>query len=112
LKTVFISIPSKGTVENEKLKGEFLSYLAKLQMENPDCALIAPMVQQYQLLPYMPLEPTWEQWCDYCRAVIGCCQEVWVLQFDGHDTSVGVAGEIAHADRLGVKVVFKNPHVD
>ena len=114
---IFIAIPTKGTVNPEAdgkpahLKEEFLAFLAKLHMDYPSCTFIAPMVQDYQLLRHMSVTATWEDWGKHCRAIIPKCDEVWVLKYNGYDTSVGVAGEIACAEEHNVPVFFINPFV-
>jgi hypothetical protein len=95
---IFIAIPTKGTVTDGKLNESFLRTLARLHQDFPDYTFISPMVQDYQLLPYMDnVEATWEKWGHHCRDLIAVCDEVWVLMYAGWSTSVGVAGEVAHA---------------
>lgn len=91
---IFIAIPTAGTVQNEELTPKFLKFLAALHTKYPQHTFIAPMVQDYQILKYMNVTATWEDWGKHCRTIIARCDEVWVLKFAGWDLSVGVAGEI------------------
>lgn len=94
---IFVAIPTRGTVRDGALTPEFLKFLANLHAFNPEHTFISPMVQDYQLLQYMNTAPDWASWGKHCRTIIERCDQVWVLQFDGWDSSVGVRGEIDHA---------------
>lgn len=107
MRVIFIAIPTKGTVKDGALTPTFLAHLAKLHVENPDCAFISPMVQDYQVLPFMNITATWEDWGKHCRAIIPRCDEVWVLKFDGWDTSVGVRGEMDCALANNIPIILK-----
>lgn len=97
---IFIAIPSKGTVTDNQLKEGFLRFLAELHLGYPQHTFISPMVQDYALLKYMPsTEATWAAWGHHCKTLIERSDGVWVLRFEGWDTSVGVRGEIEHANQ-------------
>lgn len=97
-KVIFIAVPSKGVVADGKLKREFLQHMAQLTIQNPQLTFISPMVQDYQLLEFMPgTTATWVDWGKHCKALIERSDEIWVLMYEGWDTSTGVAGEIEHA---------------
>jgi hypothetical protein len=107
---IFIAIPTKGTVSEGALTSEFLKDLATLTLKFPEHTFIAPMVQDYALLKYMPnVDATWEVWGRHCRTLIERSDEVWVMEYFGWDTSVGVAGEIEHAHFNLKPVKFVNP---
>lgn len=107
---IFIAIPTKGTVTDGKLNEQFLKDLAMLHLKHPEHTFVAPMVQDYQLLKYMPnTDATWECWGQHCRIRIERCDTVWVLQYDGWDTSKGVAAEIEHAQKFLKLITFVNP---
>lgn len=104
---IFIAIPTKGTVTDGKLNEKFLAFLARLHTFFPGNTFISPMVQDYALLKFMPDSPaTWEAWGHHCKTIIERSDEVWVLQFEGWDTSVGVNGEMKHAREHDVPVAF------
>jgi hypothetical protein len=95
---IFIAMPTKGSVLNNNIRPTVLAHIAALHLLYPQHTFIAPMVQDYQLLPYMPqTQATWEDWGKHCRTLIERCDEVWVIQCEGWDTSVGVKGEVEHA---------------
>jgi hypothetical protein len=107
MKLVFIAIPTKGTVQKGAMTETFLKHLASLYLAHPDVTFWAPMVQDYALLKYMPsIDASWDAWGAHCRRMIESCDEVWVLKYDGWDTSKGVAGEIEHAKQFGKPVKF------
>jgi hypothetical protein len=86
---------------------QFLKDMASLTLKYPQYTFIAPMIQDYQLLKYMPsVEATWKVWGDHCRLLIERSNMVWVMMYDGWRQSVGVKGEIEHADRHNVPVRF------
>ena len=104
---IFIAMPTKGSVLNNNIRPTVLAYIASLHQLFPFHTFIAPMIQDYQLLPYMPTtEATWADWGQHCRALIERCDEVWVIQLDGWDTSVGVKGEIEHARKHSKPEVY------
>lgn len=108
---IFIAIPTEGTVENGKLTWEFLHDLAKLHLNYPSHTFISPMVQDYQLLQFMPnTDATWKNWGRHCRTLIERCDAVWVLKYEGWSESKGVVGEIEHAQKFLKTVTFIDPH--
>jgi hypothetical protein len=110
---IFIAIPTKGTVVDKQLTDEFLRFFARLYDFFPQHTFIAPMIQDYAILRFMPnKETTWEAWGKHCRDLIERSDEVWVLQYDGWDTSVGVRGEIEHAELHGKPVAFVGVDVE
>jgi hypothetical protein len=107
---IFLAMPTKGAVLNNAIRPTVLAYVAQLHLTYPQYTFVVPMIQDYQLLPYMPkTEATWANWGKHCRTLIEKCDEVWVLTYDGWDTSVGVAGEITHAAAHLKQVLFKAP---
>jgi hypothetical protein len=104
---VFIAVPSAGVVKDGALTQEFLKDLAELHIKHPHYTFISPMVQDYALLPYMTVDATWEDWGHHCRKIIERVDAVWVLMYNGWETSIGVQGEINHAYRHGITVEYK-----
>ncbi len=103
---IFLAMPTKGAVLNNAIRPTVLAFIAELHLKHPEYTFIAPMIQDYQLLKFMPqVEATWADWGRHCREIIERSDQVWVLEYDGWDTSVGVAGEIAHANKHGVPVL-------
>jgi hypothetical protein len=107
---IFVAMPSKGAVLNNAIRPTVLACIAELHIQHPENTFIAPMVQDYQLLPFMPkFEATWADWGRHCRKLIERSDQVWVLTYDGYDTSVGVAGEIEHAVLRNIPVLYVEP---
>jgi len=46
----------------------------------------------------------WTFWKNYCESLIDISDEVYVIQIDGVDSSIGVGGEILYAATKGIKV--------
>lgn len=106
---IFIAIPTKGTVKHGSISEQFLRDLAAMHVFCPQHTFIAPMVQDYQLLRFMEVEPTWADWGKHCRQIIERSDEVWVMTYEGWETSVGVTGEISHATSCSVPVYYIDP---
>lgn len=93
---VFISVASKGAVTDGKLNEAFLKNMAAYHMMFPDIVFMSPMINGYAVLPYMPrVEATYDIWGRYCEKMLAACDEVWVLQLPGWESSTGVKGEMS-----------------
>jgi len=55
----------------------------------------------------LPLEFEW--WQHQCITMLGLASRLIVLQLDGHAESVGVAAEIAFAEKHGISIGYVNP---
>lgn len=121
---IFIAMPTKGSTDPDsaatgKMKEAVYVAMAKLHEMYPQYTFVAPMVQDYQLLRHLSVSPKWEVWGDRCRRLIQSSSEVWILMFDGwtnasfemdeYNTSVGVRGEIEHALKHDVPIIFVDP---
>ena len=107
---IFIAVPSKGVVTDGKLNESFLKNVAIYHRIFKDLTFIAPMIQDYALLPYLEgVDATWEVWGIHCERSIKVCDEVWVIQFDRWATSTGVLAEIELAKKYGKKGVYMRP---
>lgn len=113
-KIVFVAMPSGGTTEiDSRITGKLIDAvyreMALLHEEYPDCTFVAPMVQDYLLLKHLSVEPVWDVWGDRCKRLLSRCDEMWVLAFDGWTSSVGVAGEMKHAQENNIEVKIIQP---
>ena len=124
-KVIFIAMPTKGSTlresaETGRMREAVYKDMAKLHEQYPDYTFVAPMVQDYCLLPHMLVDPNWEQWGNHCRRLIERCDEVWVLMYEGwrkpvyamddiYNVSKGVRGELEHAAKHRVPVSFIEP---
>jgi hypothetical protein len=107
---IFIAVPSAGVVKNGKLRFKFLKRVAELQLAHPDKTFVAPMIQDYALLKYMPnVEATWEKWGHHCRNLIEVCDQVWVITYTGWVYSTGVNAEIECAASNNKPTYFLEP---
>jgi len=48
-------------------------------------------------------------WRGYCLQMVGACKQLFVLQLEGWDVSLGVTGETKIADDLGLPVFMIDP---
>ena len=107
---IFLAMPTKGSVLNNAIKPTVLAYVAQLHLDHPEHTFVAPMIQDYQLLRYMPqAEATWTNWGRHCRVIIERADAVLVLKYDGYDTSEGVRAEVAFAHLHDIPVFFIEP---
>lgn len=122
---IFLAMPTKGTthqgsVATGRMNEPVYVAMAQLHEQYPDYTFVAPMVQDYQLLRHLRVSPEWSVWGDRCRRLIERSDEVWILMFEGwstattemdplHNVSAGVRGEIEHAHKHSVPIVFIDP---
>lgn len=69
---------------------------------------MCPMIEDYQLLPYLDKVPTWQDFGDNCQRLIKKCDVLLVLMYPGYQQSVGVKAEIEFAHAQGLPVEFMN----
>ncbi len=48
----------------------------------------------------------WDYWEPFDRKMIAACDELWVLQIDGWDRSLGIAAEVQIATELGKTIRY------
>ena len=68
--------------------------------------VFAPIVQSHAAAMSYNLPGDWAFWEKFDRTFIVVARELWVLQFDGWDRSVGVKAEIALAIKAGKPVRY------
>lgn len=104
---IFIAMPTKGSVISDQIRSNVLQDIALLHVAYPQHTFIAPMIQDYQLLPYLPsISATWEDWGKHCRCLIEKSDEVWVMMLEGWKESTGVTAEVEYATSLGIDVKY------
>lgn len=104
---VFVTLPTKGCVRDGKITEQALKFVAGLHRAYPEKTFLCPMIQDYQLLPYLPDVPaTWEEWESKCTRLIIASDEVWVPKFEGWMESTGVQAEIKLAQDLGKRLAY------
>jgi hypothetical protein len=70
------------------------------------------MIQDYALLPYLQgVDATPAVWGKHRERSIKVCDEVWVIQFEGWETSTDIQAEIELAQKYNKKLVFMRPCV-
>lgn len=68
--------------------------------------VFSPIAHSHPLALCSDLPTHWEYWREYDEAMLGACNELWVLMLDGWKDSVGIQAEIAAAERLGLPVHY------
>lgn len=106
---IFIAVPTKGVAANGKLYEHFPRDVARLHEMFPEHTFLVPMIQDYALLPHMKVEATWEAWGHHCEKLIWVSDEVWVIMYEGYDTSIGVDAEVKLATVYGKPVTMWHP---
>lgn len=68
--------------------------------------IISPIVHFHQIACDFELPRDFTFWQNYNLELLSHCSQLWVLQSSGWRSSVGVAAEIAHAEQLGIPIVY------
>jgi len=83
-------------------------FAAKLMMLG--YTVFSPISQSHPIAEHLgPDTENWDFWSQQDLPWLERCDAVYVLTLDGWDMSVGVAGEIEHADRHNIPVHFIDP---
>ena len=107
---IFISVPTSGVTADGKLNEDFIKFVAKLHQHHPERTFIVPMLQNYALLPYLGVaDVTWKVWKNHCKRLIQVCDELWVIHYDGWNSSTGVRAEIGLAVKYHKKLYHFMP---
>lgn len=56
----------------------------------------------------VPASTDWQTWAAYDLALLGRCDELWVLALPGWESSVGVGAEMSYAQDKGIPVRVVN----
>ena len=67
--------------------------------------VFSPIAHTHPIAKY-GLPKDWAFWSRCDRVLLERCDELWVVQMDGWDTSIGVQAEIAIAKELGKPVLY------
>src|SRR5574338_41833 len=115
-KLVYIASPFSCNTSNKSMKKrveehryEMITYIAaELKMKYGSThSFILPITQSYNLCKAEPkLQGSFEQWKEDDLLYISKCDEMWVVQMDGWNKSIGVKAEIDHAQSLGLPVKY------
>ena len=107
---IYVAVPTKGVAKDGKLLEHFARHVAQLHTMYPQHTFLVPMIQDYALLPHLKgVEGTWAQWGHHCKTLIEVSDEVWVIMYEGYDTSIGVRAEIELANQLALPVSMLSP---
>lgn len=66
----------------------------------------SPIVHCHELAKIGGLPPDAKFWEEYDFAMLAQCKKFVILRIEGWETSKGIAGEKAEAERLGIPVSF------
>ena len=103
---IFLSTPYSHTDKNVKRRRyeQAAQALALLMSKEIHCVSIIVMGCAALEHSDVPMPDNYQYWGEYCEKIVRVCSEVWVIDMDGWQESIGVQGEIAEAKRQGKKV--------
>jgi hypothetical protein len=117
---IFVGMPTAGSVQDGKIKEDILRLIADMHSDD-GVTVIAPMIQAYQLLPFMNVDASYEVWGRRCEDVLIRSDIVAIILCEGwsepttkeseKNYSTGVKGEIATAKKHGKSIFFVDPAV-
>lgn len=109
MKLVYVASPfsSDSPWKEEHNFSLATKWIGRLQVENPDCALFAPITQSYTLKQFEPdLGTTFAFWANIDYTFLGKSDELWVLTMDGWKESIGVQAEIKFAEENNIPIKY------
>lgn len=71
--------------------------------------VFSPIAMTHPMALYGDMTGAWAFWERFDTAFVNVCDELWVLQLDGWDRSVGVTAEIELARKMGKTIVYLDP---
>lgn len=71
--------------------------------------VFAPIVYAHPIASQHKLPPDWHFWAEFDEKLLSICDEIWILQLPGWETSFGILEEIKIAKRLGITVKYIDP---
>ena len=106
-KLIYLAVPySHPSASIRQERFEKVNEVAARIMESGD-AVFSPISHSHPIEMHMNGKKlTWEFWQVQDLPILHACQELWVLTLDGWTESVGVTGEIEHAQQLGIPVRY------
>lgn len=104
-KIVYLAHPYSNAPDENYLS--VCDILGRLLLTDYKCVFISPISNFHTASVIHPqLGSDWNMWKEQCLGLLSVCDEIWVAQVDGWDTSVGVRAEIDWAIKNGVRVVL------
>jgi hypothetical protein len=76
------------------------------KLMNRGIPIFSPIAHTHPIAMAGALPTGWEFWKKYDKVMIGGAEQLWVLQLDGWDISVGVKAEIDIATELGLTIQY------
>ena len=74
--------------------------------------IFSPISMSHPVSQATDLPGSWEYWKEFDEKFLECSHRVIVLCIDGWQSSIGVAGEIEIAKRLGITVEYINEKLE
>ena len=78
---------------------------ADLQRKHHDCVIFSPIVHSHPLVAHGH-GTDWATWEAHDKRIIDACDELWVLCADRWEASVGIKGEMKHANETAKRIRF------
>jgi hypothetical protein len=71
--------------------------------------IFSPITHCHPIAIVSSLPTNWSYWKDYCNKTLSMCNELFVYQLDGWETSQGVTAEIDLARELEIPIQYIKP---
>ena len=68
--------------------------------------IYSPITATHPMAVKHALPTDWNYWKEYLHLMLPACDELWVVKMDGWDKSLGVAGEIELAKKIGIPIKY------
>lgn len=89
---------------------------AELLEKIGDCyAFIGPIAASHSIAQLADLPTNWEFWKAQDEALLSKCDELWVLELDGWDKSIGIKAEVDYAYydlKIPIRYVQYDPEIE
>jgi hypothetical protein len=104
---VYLAVPySHPSASIRQERFERVNEVAARMMQD-GIAVFSPISHSHPIEMHMNgVKLCWEFWQNQDLPILKACDELWVLTIDGWLESVGVTGEIEHAEALGIPIRY------
>jgi hypothetical protein len=72
--------------------------------------IFSPIAHSHTIAQIGRVPGDWKTWQPQCEGMLRRCDELWVVQMAGWETSVGIAAEISLAASLGLAISKLDPN--
>ncbi len=104
---IYLAAPYSGSEEEINARMQEFCRIDALLMKD-GYFTVSPLLKHFTL-NFENLPGTWNYWEEYSYQLMMQCKALIIIKMDGWETSSGVAGEIAIAERLRVPIIYYDP---